>query len=76
MSKFIDELGLTYLLQKIKALVDLKANVNDLSNVASSGSYSDLVNVPTKLSEFTNDIGFVSSRGNSFSFPLIGITGF
>ena len=71
MSKFIDELGLTYLLQKIKALVDLKANVNDLSNVASSGSYSDLVNVPTKLSEFTNDIGFVSSRGNSSSFPLI-----
>ena len=71
MSKFIDELGLTYLLQKIKALVDLKANVNDLSNVASSGSYSDLVNVPTKLSEFTNDIGFDSSHGNSFSFPLI-----
>ena len=71
MSKFIDELGLTYLIQKIKALVDLKANVNDLSNVASSGSYSDLVNVPTKLSEFTNDIGFVSSHGNSFSFPLI-----
>lgn len=33
--------------------------ITDLATVAVSGSYSDLVDTPTKLSDFTNDKGFV-----------------
>ena len=49
-----------------------KHNVNmieGLSNVATSGSYNDLINkpnIPTKTSELTNDNGFISEIPNEY----------
>lgn len=37
------------------------ANINGLSSVATSGSYSDLSGKPTKVSQFTNDSGYQTS---------------
>lgn len=34
---------------------------NDLATVATSGAYSDLTGQPTKLSDFNNDVGFITS---------------
>lgn len=48
MAKFLDYTGLSYLWGKITAALNAKANVADLSDVATSGSYSDLSNVPTE----------------------------
>lgn len=51
-----------------KAVTDnlsLKANLADLSDVATSGSYNDLSNKPTNLSQFTNDSGFVTDQANN-----------
>lgn len=36
-----------------------KANTADLAAVATSGNYNDLENKPTKVSEFTNDSGYL-----------------
>lgn len=47
------------------ALNDLntrKVNNDDLANVATSGNYNDLNNKPTKVSEFTNDAGYVTEQ--------------
>lgn len=41
-----------------------KADLSDLSAVATSGNYTDLINkptIPTKTSELTNDSGFITS---------------
>lgn len=41
-----------------------KANISDLAEVATSGSYNDLSNkptIPTKTSDLTNDSGFITS---------------
>lgn len=49
-------------------LLNAKANTNDLSTVATSGSYSDLSNkpmIPTATSDLTNDSNFVSSSSLS-----------
>ena len=46
-----------------------KANTADLATVATSGSYADLMNkptiptVPTNVSAFTNDAGYITSSG-------------
>lgn len=39
----------------------------DLKAVAFSGSYNDLSNTPTKVSDFTNDSGFVTSTVNNLA---------
>lgn len=52
-------------------LLNLKANTNDLSTVATSGQYSDLLglpSIPTKTSDLTNDSNFVSSSDLSNSY--------
>ncbi len=36
-----------------------KANISDLSSVATSGDYDDLINKPQNISVFTNDIGYL-----------------
>lgn len=49
-------------------LLNAKANTNDLSTVATSGSYNDLSNkptIPTATSDLTNDSNFVSSSSLS-----------
>lgn len=38
-----------------------KINAADLATVATSGSYNDLSNKPTNVSEFTNDAGYITS---------------
>lgn len=38
-----------------------KVNISDISAVARSGKYSDLTGVPTSLSQFNNDSGFITS---------------
>ena len=52
-------------------LLNLKANTNDLSQVATSGQYSDLSglpDIPSKTSDLTNDSNFISSSDLSESY--------
>ena len=46
----------------LKLVLENKANINELSSVATSGSYLDLTDVPTNVSEFTNDIGYLTEH--------------
>ena len=49
----------------LMALLNLKANSADLASVATSGSYNDLTNlptIPTKVSDLTNDSGFLTEN--------------
>lgn len=48
-------------------LLSSKANSADLATVATSGSYTDLTNKPTKLSDFTNDSGFITNTVNNLT---------
>lgn len=52
-----------YVNQKVST-IDLSKYVlaSALSKVAKSGKYSDLTGVPTKLSQFTNDVGFLTQH--------------
>lgn len=55
----------------VSSLLSQKANLNDLSNVAYSGSYIDLSNkpnIPTKTSDLTNDSNFISNSDLSESY--------
>jgi len=53
----------------ITTALDSKANTSSLASVATSGSYNDLSNkptiptVPTNVSAFTNDAGYITSSG-------------
>ena len=52
-------------------LLSSKANTSDLSQVATSGSYNDLLNtpmIPSKTSDLTNDSNFISSSELSESY--------
>lgn len=49
----------------INDLNDKKANISSLSSVATSGSYNDLTDkptIPSKVSQLTNDSGFLTSH--------------
>ena len=55
----------------VSSILSQKANLNDLSNVAYSGSYIDLSNkpnIPTKTSDLTNDSNFISNSDLSESY--------
>ncbi len=55
----------------VSSLLSQKANLNDLSTVAYSGSYIDLSNkpnIPTKTSDLANDSNFVSNSDLSESY--------
>jgi len=41
--------------------------ITNLANVATSGSYYDLLDAPTKLSEFNNDSGFITNSVNNLT---------
>lgn len=63
------DLGIdTYDDTEIKEELNEKANKNDLSSVATSGSYNDLTDkptiptVPTNVSEFTNDANYITNN--------------
>ena len=49
-----------------------KANSSDLARVATSGSYNDLTNKPTKLSDFDNDGGFTTNEGTITGIKMNG----
>ena len=46
-ASFLNKTGLAYFWSKINAKLSTKANSTDLASVATSGSYSDLINKPT-----------------------------
>lgn len=46
-TSFLNKRGLAYFWSKINAKLSTKANSTDLASVATSGSYSDLINKPT-----------------------------
>lgn len=54
MAKYLDENGLLYFWQKIKA------KFAELKTVAFTGAYSDLTGKPTNVSAFTNDAEYVN----------------
>ena len=49
---------------EVNSLLSSKVDTNSLSTVATSGLYSDLSGKPTKLSDFTNDSGFINNAVN------------
>ena len=52
-------------------LLSAKANTNDLSAVATSGSYTDLLNkptIPTNTSDLTNDSGYITNSVNNLTY--------
>ena len=57
---YLDKTGLASVWEKIKSALSLKANTADLATVATSGSYSDLGDTPTKVSDFENDAAYMS----------------
>jgi len=54
MAKYLDENGVLYFWQKIKA------KFAELKTVAYTGAYSDLTGKPTNVSSFTNDAEYVN----------------
>lgn len=75
MANYIGPTGLNYLWGKMKNLVSGKANTADLATVATSGSYTDLDNlpvIPAAVTEntvsgwgFTKNTGTVTSTNNA-----------
>lgn len=66
----LDEDGNLVIVGKITALEGstvTTGEISGLANVAVTGKYSDLVDEPTKLSEFTNDSGFVTKSVNNLT---------
>lgn len=65
--KFMGSKSLQYFWNKLTSIFAKKA---ELSKVATSGSYKDLSNkptiptVPTKVSSFTNDAGYITGSGS------------
>ena len=54
---------------------ELMVSKSEVADVAFSGSYNDLFNKPTKLSEFTNDSGFTTKTYVDDAIKNIEITG-
>jgi hypothetical protein len=51
-----------------------KANISSLSAVAFSGNYSDLSGKPTVLSDFTNDVGYITGITGGDVISALGYT--
>lgn len=57
----------------LKSVLDLKVNGTDLAPVAVTGNYNDLVNVPTlvtvptNISEFINDVGYLTEIPENYT---------
>ena len=45
-----------------------EAVINSLADVATTGKYSDLIDEPTKVSDFTNDSGFINKSVNDLTY--------
>jgi hypothetical protein len=51
-------------------------DISGLATVASTGSYTDLINkptIPTKTSELTNDSGYITSA--NVNYPVLSVAG-
>lgn len=46
----------------LKTALDAKANTSDLAKVATTGAYTDITGIPTNVSEFTNDAGYLTEH--------------
>ena len=57
---YLDKTGLASVWAKIKDALATKVNSADLADVATSGSYDDLGDTPTKVSDFENDAAYMS----------------
>ncbi len=56
-----------------RTTLDTKANTADLAKVATSGSYSDLSNTPTKVSAFANDAGYLTAHQSLDGYAKMSI---
>ena len=52
----------TYSKNQIDTALSSKADISSLADVATSGSYGDLQNTPTNVSQFTNDAGYLTEH--------------
>ena len=57
----------TYSDDEVDTLFESYTKTSDLANVALSGAYSDLSGTPTKLSDFTNDPGYIDKDVNNLT---------
>lgn len=83
MANYIGPTGLNYLWGKVKSLVSGKANTADLATVATSGSYTDLDDlpvIPAAVTEstvsgwgFTKNTGTVTSTGGTVTVNNIQV---
>lgn len=68
---YLDKTGLAYFWSKINAKLSTKANSTDLASVATSGSYSDLINKPTIPTVPTVDTALSSTSTNPVQNKVI-----
>lgn len=71
--------NMAYFLQKLEDTTRFWADttylkIADAATVATSGSYTDLSNTPTALSDFTNDMGFLTGVTSSDVTTALGYT--
>lgn len=59
---YLDWEGLQEYHRNLETKLSEKANTEDLADVATSGDYNDLDNTPTNVSQFTNDVGYMTSE--------------
>ncbi len=52
----------TYSAIEVDSLLSAKADTDDLADVATSGSYSDLIGAPAKVSDLNNDAGYITKN--------------
>ena len=50
-------------LQQLETTLELKEDSADLATVANTGSYNDLTDTPSAVSDFTNDLSFIDAAG-------------
>ena len=53
---------------RIAAEEEREELIDSLATVATTGKYSDLIDEPTKVSEFTNDSGFINRSVNDLTY--------
>lgn len=72
------EASSVYTKSETNTLLNAKANSSDLATVATSGSYTDLLNkpsIPTKTSDLTNDSGYITESAIDNILPVVSASG-
>ena len=63
--KYLDYEGLVLYHQNLQNVLDQKVNSSDLADVATSGNYNDLINKPTNIGVFNNDVGYLTDNSDT-----------